>query len=288
MTAFGRAYISQYLSYFSPLFLFTDQGWIETRYAVPQAGPLSLTFGLLMLTLLIPLKTQLPKDQKMVWFLAWMLLIAVVPAALTVIESPSVRRSVLMVAPIAILMAYAFYRSWWVRIGRFPLTTILVIILVAETINFGFLYARQSDTFSSFYRSDGLPQLADFLVSQSTSYDEIFVPNRQTLPIYFLFAKKDFSPMWGQRFGFNFAIDKMDNITFVDEDCPTNRADLVMNRTLLNKRTVFIAPKHCEFDQRFFAVTNQITGINPLLGFQLLEPIGTTSAQLTTSPQDLR
>lgn len=288
LTAFSRAYVSQYLSYYSPLYLFTDQGWMDTRYAVPQAGPLLLTFGLLMLTLLIPIKTQLPKDQKMVWFVAWILLIAVVPASLTIIESPSVRRSVLMVTPIAILAAYAFYRSWWIRVGRLPVTVLLSIILVLEVINFGFLYARQSDTFSSFYRSDGLPQLADFLVDQSSNYDEILVPNRQTLPIYYLFAKKDYSPVWGQRFGLNFAIDQMDNITFMDADCPTDRLDLATSSAFLNKNVVFVAPKHCEFDRRYFKISDQVTGINPLLGFHIFQPIGRISAELDTALQDLR
>lgn len=282
ITAFGRAYVSQYLSYFSPLYLFTDQGWLDTRYAVPQAGPLLLTFGLLMLTLLIPIKTQLPKNQKMVWFLTWMLLITVVPASLTIIESPSIRRSVLMVVPLSIFVAYAFYRSWWIRVGRLPLTIFLTIILLLEAINFGFLYARQNDSFSSFYRSDGLPQLAEFLVDQSSSYDEMIVPNRQTLPVYYLFAKQDYDPSWGDQFGFNFAIDRMDKITFVDTDCPTDRVDLATSSAYLNKKVTFIAPKHCSFDPRYYFQSGQIQGINPLLGFQLYQPVGTSSAELGT------
>lgn len=282
LTAFGRAYVSQYLSYYSPLYLFTDQGWMDTRYAVPQAGPFLLTFCLLILSLLFPIKNQLPKDQKMVWFLAWMLLITVVPASLTIIESPSVRRSVLMVVPIAILVAYAFYRSWWIRFGRMPITVILTAILVLEVINFGFLYVWQSDTFNSFYRSDGLPQLADFMVDQASNYDKILVPNRQTLPIYYLFAKQDFNPIWGQRFGFNFAIDQMDKINFVDDDCPTRRVDLATSSAYLNKNVIFIAPKHCEFDPLFFTPIDQIEGINPLLGFQIFQPVGTIGARLTT------
>jgi len=279
LTAFGRAYITQYMSYFSPLFLWTDQGWSGTRYAVPQAGPLLLTMGLLLLTLLIPIKKPIPKDQKMFWLLLWMLAIAVVPASLTIIESPSVRRSVLMVAPITILAAYAFYRTWWMRIGRLPITVILTVILLLEIINFGFLYARQSDTFSSFHRSDGLTQLAEFLVKESPTYDEIVVPNRQTLPIYYLFSQKDFDPSWGERFGFNFTIDKMDNVTFLDSDCPTERIDLATSSAYLNKKVIFIAPKHCQFDQRYYSPTSQITGINPLLGFQIFEPIGITRVQ---------
>ncbi|MBI3366083.1 glycosyltransferase family 39 protein [Candidatus Roizmanbacteria bacterium] len=91
---YGREFINQYFSYFSPSLLFVN-GWQKSRYYVPEQGLMFLSFLVFLFLAILPIKTkpsfQINKQHFL--FLLFLLFLAPFPAAFTVIESPNVHRA---------------------------------------------------------------------------------------------------------------------------------------------------------------------------------------------------
>ncbi len=267
LLGFGREFLFQYGQYYSPQFLFFT-GWKDTRYMVPEAGPVLLTIGLLFLTLLIPTDHKLKTDKKLLLFLALLWLVAPVPAATTVIESPNVRRSILISLPLVMTAGWAVARL--VKINRGRIITIgLLILLSFETTFVGFMYYHHFDMVTSLYRSDGMLSLAKFLLTEGKKYDQLVVANRTTFPIYYLFAKKDFSPVWAQKFQLGLKIDQMDNVIAADSDCVSG--DYFSNHPVVTN-SLYLERKDCVADTSHLSEVGQIVGTSPMLGYRILKP----------------
>lgn len=260
---FGREYVNQYLSYFSPLYLFTDDAWLKTRYAVPEAGPLPLTILAMLLSLLWPVKDALvnKRDRSIFMWLGWMLLIAPVPAALTVVESPNIRRSLLMALPIVILAAGAWERSFSIRWKQISLGVIFGVLLALETVLFLYFYSYQSDLYSSLHRSDGQFEVAQY-VAQQDSDMPIIITDTVDFPLYLLFVKEDFSTHYADQFGFELRIPKIDQANLFTQKCALELSPEMLAEFPSDVK--IIEPGFCKLESCRFTEIEKIQAQHPL------------------------
>lgn len=161
VVGFGREYIRQYLSYFSPNVLFTDGG-AESRYDIPNQGLLYITFLLLIAAAFVPVKTKLKTDNRLVLFFLYLLLLAPVPAAFTYYGAPNIHRSVFLVLMLIIPAAYGMYKLTVVRYSKIIVPVIMLMITV-EFFYFFHQYSTQSDIFTALRRNDGQANLISYL-----------------------------------------------------------------------------------------------------------------------------
>jgi len=107
LIGYSREFTKQYISYFSPDFLFTGFG-AESRYEVPEQGLLYYTYLILLIIAVIPIKNQNNIHKKYILYFLFLLLISPVPAAFSYFGSPNIHRSSLLGILIVIPITYGF------------------------------------------------------------------------------------------------------------------------------------------------------------------------------------
>ncbi len=268
LTGYGREFLTQYLTYFSPVFLFID-GWRNSRYYVPEQGLLYISFLVFLFIGILPIKTKnkLQIDTKLFAMLVFLLFLAPFPAAMTVVESPNVHRSLFMSYPLIILAAYGLYKSFFIKYRRISLSYILVFMLCLEIVYFWHLYANNMDVYSSLQRNDGQIQIALYAGAQSKNYDRIYLPAQAAMSWYYLFYNKDFSPKYIGRFRPDSRIDHTDNIYYVENSCPST----VLKKTNLKGKVVIIDRFDCQSNPAYKQI-GILMGVNILLKYKILIP----------------
>lgn len=271
LLGYSREFVNQYFSYFSPLFLFSDDAWLTSRYAVPEMGPLYVSLLTMILAYLIPSRKKLKFDKTAIWFVGWWLLIAPLPAALTVIESPNIRRSLLMLVPLVILSAGGWYKSFYVSWGKISLGHIISLLLIGEVILFSYLYVKQSDTLNSFYRSDVQPEIARYIVEHQKESELFLVFQSDDFPLYYLFETNNFSPELASQFHSGLRIEQIDQFKPMDFPCSADLPPELLIEKPIN--TIFIEPAACTVDSLNFEEIDRIYGVNQLLYYRVLKRI---------------
>jgi 4-amino-4-deoxy-L-arabinose transferase-like glycosyltransferase len=269
LLGYGREYINQYLEYFSPLFWFTDEAWSGTRYAVSETGPLYLTLILMFGGLVVVvLRNRLRLTGMQKWMVG-VLFIAPLPAALTVLESPNVRRSLLIIVPLLLLAAEGWWQSWSMGWKKLRLGLLVSGLLVAEVILFIYHYGFHSDQINSIYRNDGLPELAKYLVVNQDKAEALVVMDAIDFPLYYLFERQDFSKGWSEQFEFGLKIMVMDKVQPREEKCNQEFDDKVL--ATFPPSTLFFEPATCELDPCHFVEVDRIQGVNMLTYWRVLQ-----------------
>ncbi|MGD9129798.1 MAG: glycosyltransferase family 39 protein [Candidatus Woesebacteria bacterium] len=264
---FGKEFIHQYLTYFSPVYLFIN-AWQKTRYEVPETGPVYLTFIFLFILAVLPLKNKKLKiNQEYLLFLLFLLLLAPFPASLTYVESPNVRRSLFLAIPLVILAAFGLYKSHLIKWKRIPLSALLSIILIGEFIFFWHQYSTQFDMATSFYRCDGQSEIAKFALQEKDNYDKIYLPNTKSMSWYYLFYKQDFDPDFIGRFQLDAKINNTGNVFYKEGHCPSES----LTDEELRETFIAINKVECVEDERLEKV-KEITGVNWILVNKVLAP----------------
>jgi hypothetical protein len=271
LVGYSREFINQYFSYFSPLFLFSDDAWLKTRYAVPETGPLYLATLLMLCAYLLPTKKKLLTDHSAFLFILWWLLIAPIPAALTVIESPNIRRSLIMLAPLLIIASGGWVQSFAVTWKKVRFGYLIGLVILAEFVFFTYVYVKQSDAVSSLYRSDGLPEIARYVVSHQSEADQFLIFESYDFPLYYLFETNNFSPEWSSKFREALAIDQMDNVKPVPYKCSADMTPELLFTQATD--TIFIEPQTCKTDVCYFEDVDQIRGVNLLTYYKVLRAL---------------
>lgn len=267
---FGREFLSQYLSYFSPVVLFV-QGGKSPRFAIPEQGLIYISYFLLIMSLLIPFKNSIKNkpDSRDIFFLAFILLLSPFPAAFTIIDSPNIHRTIFMVVPLAIFAAYGFYRLTQISNITRLLVPIMAFMILIEGIYFWHQYSSHSDLYDSVFRNDGQREVVQYVVQNHKKYDTVFLPSSGTMAIYYLFYSKDFDEKYVKEFGFDVRLKKADNVFFVDEGCPA----IVKNLKTINKNKhyLFVNLPNCDdiASSDFRLKKTLIHGINPLLSYKI-------------------
>ena len=253
---YGREFITQYLSYFSPLFLFIRTG-VESRYDVPDQGLLYLTFLTAFIALILPIDRKLQFEKKHLYYFVFLILLAPLPAAFTYYGSPNLHRTVFFAVILSIFIGIGLFKLVSIRPNKF-ITPVLSAILIAELIYFWRQYSVQSDIYLGARRNDGQREIVKYLIQNHEKFDAIYVPGYGNLALYYLFFSKDFDKKYISDFYNDALIDQIGNVKFEKEVCLTvlESMDTKVNSLIINK------PK-CEIAQNFVKVA-EISGRDPI------------------------
>ncbi len=272
IVGFGREFVNQYIVYFSPTYLFTPISWARTRYAVPELGLLYLAVIPMLAIYIFPTTRRWAINRKALLLVLWWLLVAPLPAALTVIESPNIRRSVALLAPLLILAAGGWFASfstnWKVPIvKKVNLGLFISALLFMEAVYFGYAYTKHSDLVNALHRNDVLPEITDHIIKNYDDYDAFYVTDATDYPLYYVFRQQDFSLDLSRQFQFGLAIEKMGKVHPIREKC----AGEVPNFDTIPENSLFYQPAWCQFEAKQFVYMGEIHGVNTSNKFSILK-----------------
>lgn len=212
---YSIAFMQNWASHFSGEFLFMT-GDVIQRNKVPDMGEMYL-FDIVFLAvgILLIAKTFGSNKKSNLLLISW-LLIAPVPSALT-FQAPNALRAQNMVVPLIIISSLGFYQVilWIKGIDKPALKTVLLaMVFIAIIWNFAryehmyWNHMPEEYPYSSQY---GLPELTEYVLSNGSRYQNIFVTNRYDQPyILFLFYMK-YPP---QNFQFHHVLSTRDEFGF--------------------------------------------------------------------------
>ncbi len=268
LISYGREFLNQYLSYFSPVFLFV-QGGLPIRYTIPEQGLFYLTFLLIILLPLLPfIKKESPKINNLLFlYVIYLLLITPIPSALTVNDSPNIHRTALMGILFIFVVIYFYHQIKNFNYKKIYIRNFLFFLIGVEFIFFWHQYSTHTDYYQNIGRNDGEREVIKFVQANQKNYQTVYLPVQGTFPLYYLFYKNDFSPYYAGKFKTDIKIDKIDNINFLDEACPFK---LVKDKGLI-KPSFAVGFFDC-VEENNFKYSQSIIGKNAFYGFKVMVP----------------
>ncbi len=277
---YGYEFIYQYFSYFDLNYLFGTKGR-PILYTLPHTGLLFLSIiPLLIISLISYFQTKNKGIQNPFFvFIIYLLLISPIPAALTVADVPNIHRSLLLPILFIVLASYGFNSLYTIKLFRIPLQYICLFIIGLELIFFTHTYFTHVSFHTSVYRNDGNKELVNYLMENKNKYDAIYVTSKERwLPSYYLFYSNDYNPNYIGKFKNDFRLDNIDNIHFIEADCPTH---LILDESKLQgklsvpQNTLFIDDGECKFklevDEMKFTQIDDIKRVNFTTAFLIKE-----------------
>jgi 4-amino-4-deoxy-L-arabinose transferase-like glycosyltransferase len=226
---FGRAFLNNYLSYFSPSFLFLD-GDEPPRFDIVNTGliPLSLLilFGVAAVGRFQKENRHLSRRHGLLWLA--LLLVAPVPGALTTQEIPNIHRTITMLPALVIAAGYGYHALRNITFRRIPVRWVLVLIVMVEIGLSAHFYIRHTNQIQGPHRNDGARQLAIYLQTVRSQYSQIIISNEERwFPIHYTFFTDTYDPaLTGSFAAADFRIDSIQNLSFPDTSCPSIEAVL--------------------------------------------------------------
>ena len=232
LVGYAREAIHQYLSYFSFNVLFTSGGHPD-RYLVPDQGLLYITFLVMMVATLVISPATLPKiNRPLLFYLLFLISLSALPAALTLDEVPNVHRAAMLSVTSLFLIGFVSLRLLKTKILSIPALWFFIPLILLEFSYFQHQYYAQGPAAQEFARYDVRTILTKRIIELRPSYKAIILP-REIFPIYYLFYNHNFDPALAGKFSKNLFINQIDNIHFIDTDCPSESKDLPIENTLI-------------------------------------------------------
>ncbi|MFV1917329.1 MAG: ArnT family glycosyltransferase [Patescibacteria group bacterium] len=217
---FSRRLISNYLSYYSPNFLFSN-GPAESSYGmIPGRGVLSW-FELPFLLAAIVYFIRSKASRRWVFLLAW-IFIAPIPASLATGPGYAANRAVIIIPAVQVFLALGAIQLWSFVKEKFPSRFIkglfVLYILISAAFFVGFLedYFIQSPQKVAKGMVYGSLEVAEWFVDNHLLDSEITISRTLSSPhIYFAFASK-YDPQIYQRYTENWNY-KDEGVNWVDQ-----------------------------------------------------------------------
>ena len=210
---YTRYFLEQYVSYFSPIHLFLNAGGQRRYYNVPAQGLLLITLAPLLVFGLSQLnKTTV--SAPILRLVVYVLLIAPLPAAITIDFPPHAHPAIAMIVPLVLLATYGAHNLISLLKKQYVVIGLLLILLSAEGIYFWHQYERHEAAEQSILRNGGDKELAKYLIANRDKYDRIFAPVLARLPIYYLYFSGNVDRSVAGKFERQVRIGQVDNITF--------------------------------------------------------------------------
>lgn len=224
----GRNLVGNYLTYFSPSYLFFEGG-LPGRYQVVETGLLFL-ISLPLLAIGIYRSSTLSKKEKRMLY-GWLFLAPLV-AALTNTDVPHVKRSLFLFLPLYMLMGLGLSALWqyahW-KVARVGLLAVVLLITGWELVWFGVHYAVHANYQAVHHRSYGWPEVFATTESLASDYDSIYVYEDGDAPYVFYLFYTQYPPKKYQTvaesnpaniFNPNKEVWQLENYTFIPAACP--------------------------------------------------------------------
>lgn len=217
---------NQYLSYFSTPFLFV-KGGLPTRYNVPDQGLFYNLIFFLILAAFLPFGKRI--NNNLFVYLLWLLLIAPIPAALTVDDVPNVHRAVFMIVPVVFLAAFGFSKleefTHNFKYKSISLVLVVATVLLAlEFIYFFHQYSAHEASVKSVLRNGGDKELISYI--KENNFSNVIMPVYDTLPFYYLFFTNNFNASYAGKFKQDITVGQAENVQFVTSWCPITLMDM--------------------------------------------------------------
>jgi len=248
---YGREFIFQYSRYFSFNYLFGEDG-IPHIYSVPYMGLLHLSIipFILLAAFGFIQKRNKKTDHVLFLYLLYILLISPIPAALTVLDVPSIHRALLTPALVIFIAAYGINGILDMKWLRIPLITPFVIIFLGETIFFSHQYFQNFSYYNTIYRTNGNTEAVKYAFDHRNKYDQIYLTNQEGwLPIFYLFYANDYSAEYTGQFKYNLRLARSGNVNFPEEECPTVNilnSSIKAGELTASRKTLVIEPISCK------------------------------------------
>ena len=220
VVGYTRYFLEQYVSYYSPIHLFLNAGGQRRYYNVPAQGVLLITLAPLLVFGLLPL-IKSTVSAPVLRLIVYLLLVAPLPAAVTIDFPPHAHRAIAMILPFVLLASYGAYNLIGLLRKRYTVFGFLLILLLVEGIYFWHQYERHEAAEQSILRNGGDKELAKYLIVNRDKYDRIIAPVLARLPIYYLYFSGNFDRSLAGKFESQVRIDAVDNITFLPAECPS-------------------------------------------------------------------
>ncbi len=220
---YGREFLFQYSRYFSFNYLFGEDG-IPHIYSVPYMGLLHLSIIPFILLAAFGFIQKLNKktDHIIFLYLIYILLISPIPAALTVLDVPSIHRALLTPALVIFIAAYGINGILDMKWKRISIIAPFVIIFLAETVFFTHQYFQNFSYYNTIYRTTGNTEAVKYAFEHRKDYDKIYLTKQEGwLPIFYLFYANDYSPEYTGQFKYNLRLANAGNVYFPEEECPS-------------------------------------------------------------------
>lgn len=227
-----REFARQYVSYFSPNFLFTDGG-LPHRYLMEDSGLLYLSFlGFIILSIFVvflsegkEFSTPFTKNGKNLFvYLLAILLFSPIPAALTLDDVPNLHRAamvgVMLIFPITLCFAYLEKLQW----KKINLQVLAILCILFELVYFGHQFTIHMPYVQSTFRGDDRTSLAKYLIAHHQEFDTVYLP-QDAKPLYYLFFSGNFDPKLAGQFGENIKLKGIDNLAFIGDNCPSQTTE---------------------------------------------------------------
>jgi len=274
---FGREFLNQYLQYFSPAYLFSQESLIKV-YAVPNNGLLYFFILGLIIYALIPAGHHLFSkiDKPLFLYLCCLLLISPLSSAMTVIDTPNMHRSLPMSIFLILIASYGFFKLNGIKHYRIPVNFLLFLIIGLELINFSHNYFQHASFYRSAWSNEANKNLVDYLLGNKDKYDTIHITgDGGWLPVYYLYYKNDFEKKYIGQFGKDFKISRIDNLKFGYGACPSEQ--IYKNTESIDARSLIVDAGQCTLLPGFKEVKS-FPRINFTKAFNLRIPTSTQSA----------
>lgn len=218
---FGKEFMRQYLKYLDPGYLLLD-GWSH-KFFVPEQGMIYFTYTIMLIVASIIVIRVFSRrtDLRPLALYIGLLLFSLVPASLTVVESPNTNRSMLFAV---VLMVAVGYGMWHMVKSHRVVLMATVTALLLESAYFAAMYTLHFDKANSIYRQDAIKELITSLSQYSGR--RILMPVESTMPVYYLFYTKQMSLRSDEIFQHEAKIDHIGDIYFYPRaNCLTSVED---------------------------------------------------------------
>ena len=244
----ARRFVEEYFSYFGTDFL-VGRTAKPMRYMTTNFGLITyIEFGLLLLGIAAAV---VKKDIRLVFL--W-LLVAPIPAAVTLEDVPNLHRSMLMVPFIVMIETWGFSLIWD---SRKRLGTMILLLLGINFVYYlHFYYNHGNYALAIYSRNSGIVEMVNEIEKQKDSYDKVVLTNYSDNPYawYAFFENKEPDE-------FNQNYKKLDsgaheygNLVFSNERCPTNLANDSKTRKDY-KNVLFVNGEGCEINSNLLKET---------------------------------
>lgn len=218
---YSREVAAQYLSYFSPEFLFV-KGGLPDRYLVIEQGLLYFSF----IPLLVVGANAILR--KYSWLPFYLLIVTPLVAFLTSDDVPNTNRVSFMVVPFVLIAGAGLEKIFELRksILKYLTLTAFFVAIALEFSYFAHQYLVHESQHRSLYRNDQFIETAQYLSEVRGNYDKVLVNNtRDHMLIYFWFVTNNFDSSF--RYEMNKFPDlfEFENMIFVKDECPSRRIE---------------------------------------------------------------
>ena len=241
-----RRFAEEYREYFSTSFLTGSLGK-PVRYTVPYVGLLTyIELILIFLGLFF-----VSKNKEILIILA-LLVIAPLPAAMTIEDTPNMQRSILMIPFLLTIAAFGFY-----ELIKLPSKWKYLSILIGTVFFLNFIYffhmylVHQKMSIASYYRDGGNVELVKKLNEIGGNYKKIVLTNSpDSLYPWIAFLNKIDPNLFNQTYKkIDNGVRSFENIVFSSDRCPLNEALKRGEKEFIS--TLFVDAEGCVVDKKY-------------------------------------